>query len=133
MPGSFDCSVVTPQKSVLEHPIVYANVPAWDGQIGFMIGAAPVLIKLGFGHMRLDSNEGKSEHFFVGGGFCQMKGDGLSIITDEIIPTGELDAEKAQQEVDQLAQKRESEEFDPKQQKQAEARAKALLNTAVNH
>lgn len=126
----YACTIVTPEKQILDHEVTYANVPAWDGQIGFLIHAAPVLIKLGYGNLRIDDPEGNSETFFVGGGFCQMSGDSLSILTDEIVPAEELKISEAKAAVDRAQAKRDTGHFDPEQQQRDEARANAMLRMA---
>ena len=126
----YPCTIVTPEKQVLDHEIAYANVPAWDGQIGFLINAAPVLTKLGYGNLRLDDAEGNSETFFVAGGFCQMRGDQLTILTDEIIPADQLKISEAQAAVEKAQAKRDTGHFDAEQQKRDEARASAMLKMA---
>jgi len=129
----YDCSVLTPQWQVLSHEIVYANVPVWDGQSGFLVNAGPVLTKLGYGSLRLDDPEGESELFFVGGGFWQMTGQSLSIITDEFIPAKDLDAQKAQEELEEVERHRDIGTFDAERQRREETRAKAMLNMARRH
>jgi F-type H+-transporting ATPase subunit epsilon len=96
MPSTFQCTLVTPQEEVLDRPIVYASIPAWDGQVGLAPQRAPLLVKLGDGHLRLDEEEGSSSHFFVGGGFAQMKDNRLTLLTDEAVAAKALDREEVE-------------------------------------
>jgi len=82
MAGTFQCTVVTPEASVFDEQVTYANVPAHDGQIGFMPHRAPILLQLGKGVMRLDLAGGGQKSADIDGGFAQMRGDRLTILTD---------------------------------------------------
>jgi F-type H+-transporting ATPase subunit epsilon len=127
---TFRCTVITPNQQVLDQDVTAAVIPAWDGEIGLLKQRAPLLVKLGFGSMRLDSAEGGSERLFVGGGFAQMKGDRLTLLTDEAVPVGEIDTEAAR------AALNEAEAFIPKDPTQTRRRqrdldrAKAMLKAA---
>ncbi len=39
---TFRCKVVTPTASLLDEPVAYASVPAWDGLFGVLPGRAPI-------------------------------------------------------------------------------------------
>ena len=95
---SFQCTVVTPEQQVLDEPVTQAIVPAHDGQLGILTDRAPLLVKIGVGPLRLDVAGGQSRTFFVDGGIAQMKDNRLTILTEEAIPAGEIDAEAARAE-----------------------------------
>jgi F-type H+-transporting ATPase subunit epsilon len=126
---TFRCTVITPNEQVLDQDVTGAVLPAWDGQIGLLKNRAPLLVKLGFGTLRLDG-DGSSEQLFVGGGFAQMKGDQLTILTDEAVPAKKIDAKEAQ------AALSEAEAFVPQDAAQTKRRqrdldrAKAMLKAA---
>lgn len=83
MAGTFQCTVVTPEAAVFDEQVTYANVPAHDGQIGFMPHRAPILLQLGKGKMTLDLASGGHKAATIDGGFAQMRGDRLTILTDK--------------------------------------------------
>jgi F-type H+-transporting ATPase subunit epsilon len=126
---TFRCTVITPNMQVFDQDVTAAIIPAWDGEIGLLKQRAPLLVKLGFGSMRLESDKG-SESLFIGGGFAQMKGDNLTLLTDEAIPTGEINVEETQ------AALKEAESFEPQDTAQTKRRqrdldrAKAMLHAA---
>ena len=47
---------------------------------------APIVAKLGEGVLKLDFPQGGSRHFYISGGFVQMKDNKLSLMTTEAIP-----------------------------------------------
>ena len=95
---AFQCTVVTPEQQVLDETVTQAILPAHDGQIGILTGRAPILLKLGTGSLRVDVQGGQSRTFFVDGGIAQMKGDKLTVLTDDAIPASEIDHETARAE-----------------------------------
>ena len=89
MAGPFKDSVITPEAILLEATITQAQVPAFDGLIGILEHRAPLLAKLGTGVLRLDTAAGRQE-FLVSGGYAQMKGDELTILTPEALPAAQV-------------------------------------------
>ena len=86
MHETFRCVLVTPEQQVLDEQVIYASIPAWDGQLGLMPDRAPLLAKLGDGALRLDFKQGGSRWFYLGSGFAQMKDNELSLVTPEAVP-----------------------------------------------
>jgi F-type H+-transporting ATPase subunit epsilon len=133
MAKTFQCTIVTPTKAVLDDEVTYASFPAWDGQQGVMAGESPLLSRLGIGSLRLDFPEGGSRWFLVEGGFAQVQDNRLTILTDnataaESISMPEADAEvaAANARVHEHAPDREAVERD-----QARAMAKKRLAEQV--
>ncbi len=102
---TFRCRVVTPASSLLDEPVEYANVPLWDGLMGFQHGRAPIVAKLGMGELTLkfpaSTHAGAERTYFVDGGFVQMS-DGELIILAEHAQAAETIAEsEAQKALDE--------------------------------
>ena len=96
MAGTFRCSIVTPAASVFEGDVRYVSLPSWDGQMGVMAGRSPVLASLGIGSLRIELAEGGDQWFVIDGGFVQMAGDDLTILTERAVPATEIDIEAAE-------------------------------------
>src|SRR5258706_7311113 len=92
---SFQCVVVTPEQQALDESAEQVIIPAWDGQVGILTGRAPLLVKLGLGVLRVDTAAGRSRSFMIDGGIGQMKGNRLTILTNEAIAAEDIDAESA--------------------------------------
>ena len=99
MAKTFHCSIVTPAAAVFEGDLIYASIPAWDGQLGMMPGESPLLTKLGTGSLRLDSPDGNSRWFLIDGGFAQVQGDNLTLLTEGAIAAESLSLQEAQAEL----------------------------------
>ena len=92
MPEAFKASLITPEAIVLEAPVTAAQIPAFDGLVGVLSHRQPLLAKLGTGILRLDTTAG-SQRFLISGGYAQMKGEELTILTTEAIPTAQVTAQ----------------------------------------
>jgi F-type H+-transporting ATPase subunit epsilon len=90
MAGTFQLSVITPERAVLETEATFAAVPAHDGELGVLHDRAPMLYRLGAGLLRVESPAGKRT-LFVAGGFAQMVDNRLTILTEVAKEPDQLD------------------------------------------
>lgn len=127
---AFQCIVVTPEQQVLDETVTQAILPAHDGQLGILTGRAPILVKLGAGSLRVDVQGGQSRTFFVDGGIAQMKGNKLTVLTDEATPASEIDAETARAEYAEAAARVPTDDKTKKDRERALRRARAKQTLA---
>jgi F-type H+-transporting ATPase subunit epsilon len=125
---TFRCQVVTPEKVVVDKPATFVALPAFDGELGVLAGRAPVIAKLGSGELRVESPEG-DERLFVSGGFAQMNGETLTLLTEEAKAPAALDKAAAQAELASALARKPTDEigFASKDRAMASARAKLHL------
>ena len=88
--GTFQCSVVTPERAVLECEAKFVALPAWDGEVGVLRNRAPLLCRLGIGALRVET-PGENHIIFVDGGFAEMAENKLTILTSAVRLPEELD------------------------------------------
>ncbi len=96
---TFHCSIVTPTETVFDDEVVYASIPASDGQYGVIWGQSPLLTRLGFGSLRLDAAEGGSRWYLVEGGFAQVEGGALTLLTNRATAAERLSVQEADAEL----------------------------------
>ncbi len=84
------CNLITPDRQVLECEATSVVLAAHDGEIGFLKDRAPLLCKLGVGALRIASGAG-DQRFFIDGGFAQMLGNELTILTEFAEASGDID------------------------------------------
>jgi F-type H+-transporting ATPase subunit epsilon len=92
---TFHCSVITPERAVLETDATFVAFPAHDGEVGILRDRAPLLFKMGIGVLRVESPEG-NHTFFVDGGFAQMVDNRLTLLTEQAKRAEEIDRAAAQ-------------------------------------
>jgi F-type H+-transporting ATPase subunit epsilon len=79
--NTFHCSVITPERAVLEADATFVAFPAHDGEVGILPNRAPLLFKMGAGELRVEGPEGTTI-LFVDGGFAQMVENRLTLLTE---------------------------------------------------
>jgi F-type H+-transporting ATPase subunit epsilon len=92
---TFHCSVITPERAVLETEATFVAFPAHDGEVGILPGRAPLLFKMGIGELRVESPEG-NHNYFVDGGFAQMVENRLTLLTEQAKTIQEIDPAAAE-------------------------------------
>ena len=94
---SFQCSVITPERVVLDTPATFVAFPAHDGEVGILPHRAPLVFKLGIGELRVQTPS-ETQRFYIDGGFAQMVNNKLAILTEQAKKSTEIQpaaAEKA--------------------------------------
>ena len=91
--------VVTPEKTELETTCDSMVVPMFDGELGIQFGRAPMVGRLGFGIMRIKSNNNVTE-WFVDGGFVQVTREGVYVLTDRLLKPDQIDRKQAEADLD---------------------------------
>jgi F-type H+-transporting ATPase subunit epsilon len=95
MAGTFHCSVITPERAVLETEATFVAFPAHDGEVGILRNRAPLLYKMGAGELRVETPQG-NHILFVAGGFAQMVENRLTLLTEQAKRIEEIDPAAAQ-------------------------------------
>ena len=86
--------IVTPEKTTLDADVDGVTVPLIDGSAGILAGHAPMIGRLGPGEVRTTSGS-TTERCYVDGGFVQVEGNKVSVLTGRSIPAGEIDVAAA--------------------------------------
>ncbi|MEM6473553.1 MAG: F0F1 ATP synthase subunit epsilon, partial [Planctomycetota bacterium] len=98
------CIVVTPERTEIDCEAERITLPMFDGQMGILPGRAPLIGRLGFGTLHLETAAGPQQ-YFVDGGFAQVEANVVSLLTGRSIAVDLLDvgeAEKALEDALQL-------------------------------
>ena len=122
---AFQCSVVTPERAVLETEARSVVFPAHDGDMGILTNRAPLLCQLGIGPLRVETAEG-SHVFVIDGGFAQMVDNKLTILTEQ---AQEIDREASRKALEEAMARQASSgsEHDARQKDIQRARAQLKL------
>lgn len=129
--NTFQCTLITPQRQVFETTASYASVPGWDGLFGVAPSRAPIVAKLGQGALRIDLPGGETKQYFIGGGFAQMVDNRLSLLTEEAIPAGEINAEEARAALKEAEARKALTEEEVDKRDREMTRARVMINLAA--
>ena len=101
--SSFNVSVVTQVKKILEQEAGYLRLRTSEGDIGILPNHAPFVAELSMGKMEIESpNKDRRDIYFLSGGFLEISDNQATVIADEILPIEEIDIESEQTLVENL-------------------------------
>src|SRR3954447_25943007 len=86
-PGTdrLQCVVVTPERTLFDELVDFVALPLYDGELGVLPGRSPLIGRLRYGELRTRGS-GATHHYFVDGGFAQVRDDVVTILTNRAIP-----------------------------------------------
>jgi F-type H+-transporting ATPase subunit epsilon len=96
----FSISVVTPEGPAFEGEAELLIVPGAAGEIGVLARHAPLVAMLNAGSTRVHMGDGQIQEFATGPGFFQVLEDRAIALVDDAVAAGEIDNERAQQQLD---------------------------------
>ena len=91
--------LVTPHRAMLSTPADEVQAPGILGSFGVRLGHAAFLTELGGGVLTL-INDGKSDHYAVAGGFCEVAENRVPVLADFAEHTNSIDPVQAQKDLD---------------------------------
>jgi F-type H+-transporting ATPase subunit epsilon len=92
------CIVVTPESTVLDERAHFVALPLYDGEIGIGPSHSPLIGRLGFGEMRIDVGQ-TIERYYVEGGFVEVLGNVVSVLTHRAVAAEKLDVSVAEEQL----------------------------------
>ena len=88
------CTVVTPEKAVLDQTADMVILPMFDGELGVLPGRAPLIGRLGAGELRLKSGTTVTR-YFIEPGFVQVRANVISVLTAKAIAAASITSDSA--------------------------------------
>jgi F-type H+-transporting ATPase subunit epsilon len=115
--------LVTPETTLLDEPVQALRFPLFDGQAGVLPGRAPMVGRLGFGELKITTSAGE-QSYFVDGGFVQVKGPVVSLLTNRALAADQINADEAAEQLRDASQRvpTTDPEFQSKERDQERAR-----------
>ncbi len=89
MAAPLKCVIVTPEKAVLDEAADFVVVPMIDGELGVAKDRLPLIGRLGFGELRITQGN-QVKNYYVDGGFVQIRGNAVTVLTSKAIPIKEI-------------------------------------------
>jgi len=123
---TFHCSVLTPERSVLESEVTSAALHASDGEIGVLHDRAPLLCRLGVGVMRLETPDGPRK-VFLDAGFAEVNDNRLTVLTEQAAFPEDVDVAAEEAGLSAARDQHATTEAEQDQRRRAIERAKAKL------
>lgn len=118
--------LVSPETTLLDQPVRSLQFPLFDGQIGVLPGRAPLVGRLGAGELKFESSTGAGR-YFIDGGFAQIKGSVVTLLTSRAMPIEAINPAKAEQELEAALALQPHDEAGFTEKQQAIERARKMI------
>jgi F-type H+-transporting ATPase subunit epsilon len=92
--------LVTPERTLFEHPVTAVELPAKNGYMEVLYGHAPLVAELGAGDVTLHGGPDGDQRYNVSWGFAEVLPDRVTILASDALKPEEIDVTRAN---DQLA------------------------------
>ena len=90
--------VITPDKIALDHQVESVIVPAVDGKLGILPRHAPMIAALDTGILEYrEKKDGPKRALFVSGGFAEVHGETVRVVTEAGERPSEIDEARARE------------------------------------
>lgn len=93
--------VITPEKRVIDERASSVVIPAHDGELGILVGRAPIMCELGTGRLRYESG-GRSHALLVDGGFAHVSRNHVTVLSGSVLGPEDIGPQRIA-EADQAA------------------------------
>src|SRR5215213_954919 len=96
MADTFQLELVSPERLLLSRQVEMAVIPSAEGEMGVLLGHAPMIVALRGGIISVRENGAESERLFVAGGFAEVLPDRCTVLADEAPPVAEVSRAEAE-------------------------------------
>jgi len=120
--STIQVEIVSAEEQIWSGKGTMVFAPGVMGELGIAPRHTPLITQLKPGDVRVQTEEGKEEFFFISGGLLEIQPDIVTVLSDTAIRAGDLDEAKAIE-----AKKRAEEAMKDQNSEMDYARAKAEL------
>ena len=101
MARAFTLSVVGPDAEVVRQEATSLVAPGFEGYFGVMAGHVPLVAALRPGLVEFTDVSNNRHHVYIGGGFCEVGPNNVTVLADEARLAKDLDASEAERELNE--------------------------------
>ena len=85
------CDIASADASLYSGPVKMVVATGSMGELGIMAGHAPLLSDLKPGPVRLVTENGEEEVYYLSGGYLEVQPNGISILADTAVRANDID------------------------------------------
>lgn len=126
MARTFHLSVVAPDRSVVDGPVVSVIAPGMAGYFGMLAGHEPIVAGLKPGLLEYEEESGQRHNVVVSGGFLEMDGTRTTILADAAEMATEIDVARADRALERARAALRGEESELGREQAVEALERAM-------
>jgi F-type H+-transporting ATPase subunit epsilon len=91
--------LVTPERTLFEHPVTAVELPAKNGYMEVLYGATPLVAELGAGDVTLHGGPDGDQRYNVSWGFAEVLPDRVTILASDALKPEEIDVARAHEQL----------------------------------
>jgi F-type H+-transporting ATPase subunit epsilon len=95
MATTFQLSVITPTRTLLEEPVISIIVPGSEGYLGVLAHHAPLITAIVPGLLTVRDASNTIKHYAISGGFLEVSDNKAIILADAMEGVDEIDTARA--------------------------------------
>lgn len=95
MADTVEFELVSPSRLLTSLPVSMVVVPGAEGDIGVLPGHAPLICTVRPGVIKVSEDDKVTEQIFVAGGFCEVSPERCTVLSEEAMHVGDIDASEA--------------------------------------
>jgi F-type H+-transporting ATPase subunit epsilon len=103
--ATFTFRLVTPQRLVLEAPVVSLLAPGSEGYLGVLAHHAALITTLRPGRLEVRDEGGQRSLYAVSGGFLEVSGNRATVLADAAELAGQIDVVRAKSAADRAEER----------------------------
>ena len=105
MAGTVEFELVSPERLLLSEQVAMVVVPGEEGNFGVLPGHAPLISTVRPGVIDVYATRAEvSSRIFVAGGFAEVTPDRCTVLAEQAVPVGDIDAAAVAQQVADLTE-----------------------------
>jgi F-type H+-transporting ATPase subunit epsilon len=98
MADKLNFALVSPEREVFHGEVDHVVVPGSEGEFGVSPNHAPLMSVIKPGALKV-INDGAERRIFVNGGFADVTPEGLTVLAEEAVDLGDVDAAQLDQQL----------------------------------
>ena len=91
-----ELDIVSPEKLLLSRAVEMVVLPAYEGEMGVLVGHAPMIVLLRGGVIRLYDGGTVREQLYVSGGFAEITQERVTVLATEATPLADVSRDEGQ-------------------------------------
>lgn len=84
--------IITPMRTAVNTEVASVLVPSVQGEMEVLPGHADIIAAMDNGELTYRPVDGSTQSVFIGGGFLQVDGEQVLLVTDTVLEAHEIDA-----------------------------------------
>lgn len=97
--------IITPEETVVKSEILDLYIPAFYGKAGILSNHLPYISLLKSGEISYEDLSKKEHYLYIENGFLEVKGNNITIISDKVIKSEDLNRDEIERELSEVDSK----------------------------